>query len=256
MDYTAVNVGKHDLSAGYQFAKSLELMPWVSSSFSTSTGSSLFPQFIINEKAGYRIGITGITSKPKNLDQSIIFSDWKTSLAQIVDELQNKSDFIILLSTLPFSENRIIAQKFPEIRLFISSSSTSSNIVPKQIGNALLTQTGNRGKYLGYLTLSDIHHPFANESLKNELTSKQQTLHSLSSRIHQLKSSTAQIDSNVLENLEQNRKKTIKRIYALEGELKEMQSSQYARYSSRFIPLSERMPEDLEISEIVQKLKK
>lgn len=255
LGYTCANAGANDLAAGLGFIKSIDTITWISSSFFSPKGSHIFKSHIIANTGMYRVGITGITSRPNNLDDDVIFKDWQSSLPIILDELENNSDFIILLSTLSIAENQRIIEDFPKIRIIVSSSSSHANMLPKLINNSLITQTGSRGKYLGHLTISNAEFQFNNRNKKNELKILQGKLHSIMYRIEQQKAGAQKSENTLLMQLNMRRKDIINKIHSLEEELKEDKDLEFAKYSSQFIALSDGLPEDIEINKLVHELK-
>ena len=60
---------------------------------------------------------------------------------------------LILLSNFPSSENDIIARAFPELDVIVTADKRQGNRPPHFAGEALITQTQSRGKYLGKLLM-------------------------------------------------------------------------------------------------------
>ena len=153
--YDAVAVSASDLSAGHQFfEKSAEIdFPWISANIFDISGNLLFKPSLLKKIGGITIGIIGITGQGKYSSEYIEISDWKKPLRRELQDLIPKADMVILLSNLPFSENNVIGQLFPEINLIITADKKRGNLTPYLSGNALMTQSQGRGKYLGRLSI-------------------------------------------------------------------------------------------------------
>lgn len=205
MEYTAVNIGPYDTSAGIQILENHNSIPWISCNFFNQSGNSVFAQYITADIASIRVGITGVTSKPGTLESSYLFKEWQDSLPAVLEEMRNSTDFIILLSSLPENENIRILEKFPNIRLLISANPNRPNLQPKRINNGIITQTANQGKYLGQIKITHPTSDYINISNQKIL---------------------------------------------------ERQQSQPAQYEVRFIPLSEKLPEDENINKLIDEISK
>ncbi len=75
------------------------------------------------------------------------------TLAPIIEKLDKETDFIIVLSHSGFENDRIIAQKFPQIDLIIGGHSQTIVENPHQEGKCLIVQAGESGYRTGILNL-------------------------------------------------------------------------------------------------------
>lgn len=156
MGYNAVAVSSTDLSAGKAFFQSTsnEGFPWISSNIFDSNGTLFFDPYVIKKIGLFSIALLGITGKgPRELPELTI-GDWQTALAQYVQELKDKSDFILLLSNLPTRHNDKIVEQFPEIGLIFTADKRRGNVPPYLSGTTLITQSSNRGRYFGQLIVN------------------------------------------------------------------------------------------------------
>ena len=153
--YDAVAVSANDLSAGRQFFEKSAVInfPWLSANIFDTSGNLLFKPSLLKKIGGITIGIIGITGQGKYSSEYIEISDWKKPLRRELQDLIPKADMVILLSNLPFSENNLIGELFPEIDLIITADKKRGNLTPYLSGNALMTQSQGRGKYLGRLLI-------------------------------------------------------------------------------------------------------
>ncbi|MDR9502554.1 MAG: UshA-like (seleno)protein [Desulfurivibrionaceae bacterium] len=158
MGYDAVALGHHDLAAGKAALKSLAAkaeFPFVSANLADMEGSLLFEPVAHVERAGMRITLIGLTGGA----QSDPFAGWakilpwQEVLPPLLARHSAASDLIILLSSLPPSDNRAIAAKMADVHLIIQSGSSKQNMRPQLINNTLISQVGHDGKYQGQLTV-------------------------------------------------------------------------------------------------------
>lgn len=155
LHYDAMAVGPNDLASGLDLLTEAFVngTPWVSANLTTPSGRPLFSPWIVKNIGSIRTGIIGVTGEVLPTPEYIARS-WQDTLPQYIDELTASCDFIIMLSTLEKKENEEIADRFPQIQLFITADSLAGNMAPLLRKNSLFTQTHTRGKYLGILDVS------------------------------------------------------------------------------------------------------
>ncbi|WP_457575552.1 hypothetical protein [Desulfomarina sp.] len=153
--YDAVAVSASDLSAGKDFFLRTKdnHFPWISANIFTGDEKLFFAPYITREVDNLTIAIIGMTGKDSLYNSEFTVKNWKDVLFEQVEVLKKKAGMIILLSNLPFSDNRIIARTVPEIDIIISADRKRGNFAPQVFGNCLLTQVKGRGKYIGKLVL-------------------------------------------------------------------------------------------------------
>lgn len=259
MGYSAVNVGSHDIKAGLSLLTQKKSFPWISSNFYSQTGASLFSPFITKNIDGLQVGIIGITGVPLNLQNDIIFRNWHDVLPNIINKVNSRCDFIILLSSLPQDENIKIANQFPTIRLIISASLTRSNVSPQKVNNAIVTQTEKRGKYLGTLTVSSAISATWGKDSQNDITYQKKKLATLEWKISQLKNSTKKPKntSQKINRLQVQKKSIEDLIEKLEAKSSTMKEADISpsTYTSNFVALTSSIPEDEDIAREVRAIK-
>lgn len=150
--YDAVAVSSSDLMAGQTFLKKNNFQ-WVSSNILDGSGKLLFEPFIIKKVGELSVGVIGLTGPGSYKNDKIIISDWRELLHQQLADLKSRTDMLILLSNFPSSENDIIARTFPELDVIVAADKRQGNRPPQLVGDALITQTQSRGKYLGKLLM-------------------------------------------------------------------------------------------------------
>ncbi len=159
----AVNIGAYDLSAGVDFLKELKerTKPWgklnlISSNlFKKSDQKPVFPQVKIIKRAGLKIGIFGLMSKPMHLTSELFVAEPEQTAEQMVSLLKKeKADLIVGLFNLGLKKSREICREIDGIDLVIVSGYPQYLWEPVIENGCLLVQAGPGGKYLGELKLT------------------------------------------------------------------------------------------------------
>ncbi|HCC53597.1 MAG TPA: hypothetical protein DEQ20_01515 [Desulfobulbaceae bacterium] len=160
MSFAAVGVARQDLAAGLAYLLSIQQksdFPWLSANLVSRTQGKLYfkPHTLLN-MAGMNIAVIGLTNDQgdntllSEKDNAVILP-WTNVLPKEITRLKGRADMLILLSSLPASENKKIAEKHPEIHLILQSGNTSGNLGPERINNTLITQVEQQGKSVGIL---------------------------------------------------------------------------------------------------------
>ena len=155
MEYTAMAVGPHDLPAGIEFLQQemTDGIPWLSANILDEKGNPLLPPWKIVQAGELRVGLTALTSTESLKIDDVHIAPWQEVLPAIVDELEKKCDFIVLLSNLGKIQDSEIAAALTQLNLIIGADPKTGNKPPTLVNQSLLTQTQNKGKYLGSLKI-------------------------------------------------------------------------------------------------------
>ncbi len=253
-------LNSHDLTAGLSFLSESKVMgfPWVSVNVFDSTGANLVKPHIIKTVGETRAGIIGLTATDQKTFENIVITDWQVPLQKEIDKIQEHTDIIVLLSELSFRENRSIAQQHPEIDIIISSEKTRGNLSPQISSNALITQTHDRGRYLGKLSLS--FHPDGNwhtKNLQKEQKYLKKRIKSVSWQLKQLnnrQSPPQQDNTQKIAELE-NYKKNLEVKLAAETAKSENSPTIINTFKADFIAIKPKSPQLHEVELLVKKLK-
>lgn len=130
MEYDAVNIGYKDLYPDpllFEKRTRRSNFPFVSANaaFTAPLSSEDIKPYIIKEVNGIRIGITGVlplndVAITPGTVPFITLKDPESSLREIIPELNEKTDFIILLSQLKSDKSLALVEKTPGIDLILS----------------------------------------------------------------------------------------------------------------------------------------
>jgi len=265
MGYDAVAISSHDLKAGMSFFSQSQGMgfPWVSVNVFDTSGKHLFKPHIIKTIGKIRIGIIGLTANIQHSDKNIIINDWQESLQSEIDKISNTTDLIILLSELALSQNKVISQKHPEIDIIISAEKSRGNLSPQIVGNALITQTHDRGRYLGKLSLS-YHHEG-----EWRVNNRQQMQKSLKNRINSVEWQLKQLHKRQSQSQQEKYTKKIAELEKFKNGLEQKLTNEISdatktnkkpatinTFKTDFIAIKPNLPKSKEVELLIKNLKK
>ena len=100
-------MGSKDFAAGLEFVlqmKEMAKFPFISSNITDDSGSLLFEPYVILDKLPFSYGVTGVaTSLPAEL-KTVGLADVETSVSNVLAEMEEKSDFQIVLFNGTYEE--------------------------------------------------------------------------------------------------------------------------------------------------------
>ena len=143
--------GSHDFAAGFDFVKDLENrsnFPYISANIFGKNGEKLYEPYLIVEKQGKKIGFLGVSSV--FLNEKVTVKDPFKVIKNIINELESKTDMIILLFNASEKDlNRLKTKDYP-IDFTIRSRSNLPPKVSKDGGSSSIPiySIGMRGKYV------------------------------------------------------------------------------------------------------------
>ncbi len=161
---TAMAVGNHEFDFGPERLFELERMvnfPLLSSNIHMRGGSGLLfkPYELITGKNGLRIAIVGlttaetpITTLPENVEE-FRFVEPELAMQSYFDDVDRRSDLIILLSHLGRNIDEAIARRYPETDIILGGHTHTLMAEPKIAGEVIISQAGDHGLYLGRLDI-------------------------------------------------------------------------------------------------------
>ncbi|MCP4266254.1 MAG: hypothetical protein GY777_11885 [Candidatus Brocadiaceae bacterium] len=166
--YVAHNLGEKDLDMGADllgYLSQVSNVNFVSSNIVDLTPQALnLKPYIIKEIKSrellLKVGILGILSPEliENTYQDLEVSDPVESLKPLIDDLVGKTDFLILLSHAEIEESVGIAEACPEFDLIISGHRVDRpDLYIEKVKNTYVIPVGEKGKYLGKITLQLEH---------------------------------------------------------------------------------------------------
>lgn len=158
MGYAAMAVGVRDLAAGVDFLKqqseknNLSLL----SANLLKDGKLQFKPWLILNRNGLRIGVTAITATdiPKSIvKEGFTVEEPSKALKKALQNLEGKSDIIILLSNAGYGADVDLCKNFNNIDIIIGSGIGGTIINPLEINNVFLMRNTPKGKSIGVAKL-------------------------------------------------------------------------------------------------------
>lgn len=255
LGYDLINVGPYDLAGGLDFIQEINTTPLLSSSFRFDDERFVFTPYTFFQNKNKKIAVIGISERASNYQGEIRHIDWKETLSSCFEKIGDQADFVILLSSYPYKTNREIAKLYPKIRLIISSSIATNSLHPQIVNNAILTQTGKKGKYLGKITITNFTYPYKTRPSGISLESLERQHYSTLHSIEKIREKKGQEFENTRKIL-QDKLKNIEDQLAEAQSLKEMDdSSLNAQFSYEHIALSANIQPDQSIQHLINEIK-
>jgi hypothetical protein len=161
MQYDAITLGYRELALDPKI-----LDDYIAINHSPVVCSNLFrngeyygDRYRIVEVGDLTVGILAAVTPMKNTEESSVNTSWtigdvERSLQAVIDEIDSKTDALILLSQLGLWNTLDILDKFPQIKVTIVGNEGKTVQNPMQYGSSLVVMSGNRGQYLGRLDLT------------------------------------------------------------------------------------------------------
>ncbi len=255
-DIIGVNVfspGPNDLVGGLDLLRNFSPtnMAIVSSNlYSTVSEKPVFNTFKQVQLGSSKIEILGLTGISQQNSNEYYLKDTNSVLKNILGKHKDSTDFFILLSSLPLSENKAIADSFPDISIIVSADNRLTSISPLKQGNTLIVQTVNRGKYLGAIDVDPGLNPAWGKDYKPILQSKSRALSALEYQLRLKQHSKTDKDISTL----QDRIETAKTELTELEQSKEENDKAYSHYETKNYKLGNAIVSDEKIEILIESL--
>ena len=147
----AFSPSSHDFAGGYDFLKTLENesnFPFVSANIFGKYGQKIFEPYVIENIKGKNVAFIGLSSK--FMSEGISVKDPFKMLEENLEEIESKSDMIVLLFNASDGDLNILKSKNYNIDLAIRSRSNLAAKTSKDGGKYKIPiySLGSRGKYV------------------------------------------------------------------------------------------------------------
>jgi len=170
MGYQALTIGNHEFDEGQEnLQRLIGLARYDVLSANLYKDDHLFAPkpYAIYEAGGIRVGVIGITlselfemTAKKNLDGIRVLDPVQTA-QKMVDEVDGKTDLIILLTHTGVDIDRELAQKVRGIDIIVGGHSHSRLNKPILENGVIIVQADSKTRYLGRLTVDVAHDAVA-----------------------------------------------------------------------------------------------
>jgi 5'-nucleotidase/UDP-sugar diphosphatase len=269
MGYHAVNIGSNDLLAGIEFLMDLQKdihLPLLSSNILDEKGGKpLFRPRAVLDVAGIRVGLLSLTSgfapHERMTTKGYIISDPIEAAKREAAQLQRDCHIVVALCNLgSFQEYAGLVQRVEKVDFILGSGGKGSyhqTIQSDRGWKALLFQTYTKGQYLGRIDLKVVggSHDFFDLSrmahMEKQIKSIERQLNSYRSGAGSAKSIPQEKREDYIKRLEEFKKRTEAQLKKLEEDSREKST-----FISSPIRLDDKVKEDPEVKELVDRFKK
>lgn len=162
LSYSLMNLGEQEFSYGLNFwRENGRKLNVVSANLCDKEGNRLAPSFQIFTFEGLRVAVTGVLSEsafqnlPEENRAELVLLPMEDELSKTLAQIKNEqANFIVLLlRSQDYEAERMLAERFPEIHLIISTDERLAHQKPLLIGKTLAVSSGSEGEYVGKLSL-------------------------------------------------------------------------------------------------------
>lgn len=247
--------GPGDLISGLQPFKVFtpENLTIISSNLYLTKSKQPFFQQAKQVQAGSNvITIFGLTGEGMTHTKEYYLEDSVTVLNNLISLYRQKTDYFVLLSSLPLPENKKLANTFPELSIIVSADNRLTSISPQRHQNSIIVQTVNRGKYIGSIDIFPGQSHQWGTDFNNILQSKRRTLSSLQYQLKLKKHQRQQETNSIIESL-------VTKIQTTERELDEIERAKeeddirYSRYLTKNHKLGNNVKNNEEIDKLINR---
>lgn len=161
LGYDAVTPGDGDLVEGIDSLRVLYAMHpeihVVSANVRDIEGNLLFSEYVVLDKGGTRVGITGVTSplyhRSRKEQDQFAFDDPGAALGRVLPILADTSDLVVAILHVNTQDARRLVEENPgmDVALVGHNPGVSS---PERVNETLLIRPGPLGHYVGVLSLT------------------------------------------------------------------------------------------------------
>jgi len=157
MKYDALALGEREMALGDDFVlKEMPKsgIPVVATNLDYEGKPAADPEFII-EREGIKIGVLGLTIDMTKIGQeNWLIRDPFEAVKEALPRLRERVDLIVLLSHLGYRQSVALSDNFQGIDVILVGHQGQRVKTPIAVGGSILTQSGDKGKYLGRLDIT------------------------------------------------------------------------------------------------------
>lgn len=164
MGYAAATIGEYDLrmGAGYLLERiGMTGLPVVSANvYDAATGKPLVQPYMIVERGGVKIGITGAIAADldirleKGVESSgVTVGDATEALRTLIPEIRKKADFVLVLSHMGLDQSKALVTAVPGIDFLVVGNQANYAAKLFDVGTTVFLQPGYKGQYVSVCRL-------------------------------------------------------------------------------------------------------
>lgn len=157
LEFDAMVIGERELALGDEFV--LDQMkksgvPIVNTNL-TYKGKRVGDPYRIVKRGGLKIGLLAVTIDQLRVGQEEwAVRDPAEAIREILPKVQKKADVVVLMSHLGYRESLAITENVEGIDVTLVAHGGRRVKIPMPVGDGLLAEAGDKGKFIGKLTLS------------------------------------------------------------------------------------------------------
>lgn len=153
LNFDAMTPGDGDFAFGLGFLQeqvAKHQLPYVSANLRAHGGDLLFPTFVVVERGGKTIGITGVMSETASIS-GVDIGPATAAVGAVVKRLREdkKVDLVVVISHLGLTDDKALARLVPEIDMIFGGHSRRHQEQAVIVGQTAIFQAGSRGKTIG-----------------------------------------------------------------------------------------------------------
>ena len=228
----ALGIGGKDLNLSIPTLKQIESqsrLNMIASNIKDKNGNYPFNRFSIIESAGVRFGVISVSSDQDVNQDDIIIENPSTVITQLVEDLKDKTDFIILLAQMRTDKLEVLIANLPsnikiDLAVVADTFFSTSKIFWLNQGKTLLANQDVYGYYIGKLNINYKTLPISSFSSPKQIEQNLAKIQQLEQRL-QTEKNTLFLQKQ-LDNLKNNSELTSSKDAAIyEGDLIGLDSS-------------------------------
>lgn len=273
MGIEAVGIAARDLAAGEAFLGEMVKasdFTWLSANL--VRGRSLRPAFtpyVLLPVGDLTVAVTALTSPnlPPAVHPTLAVMASDMAMERVIKAIGDRSDLLILLSNLAPAKNKLLAARYPQIKIILQAGVSTVNMPPRLVANTVVAQTAGRGKYLGIIEIDWQAGGHWGERKDEALRKKKAELDRLDWQlgrfakykdpVRELKGRSGELRRYL--HILDKRRSVAQEIRRLEKEAAQEKdlADRYGAlctYRNRFVPLRSNLPDRGDIVEIVNRL--
>jgi predicted CXXCH cytochrome family protein len=157
MDYDALVIGEREMALGDDFIfKNIKKsgIPLVETNLKYG-GKQVGDRDLILKRGGLKIGLLGVTLDQTRAGQE----EWAVqdpfkAVEEALPKLREKVDLVVVMSHIGYRQSVALAEQEQGIDVVLVSHQGRRVRTPVAVGGAIMTQAGDKGKYLGRLNIT------------------------------------------------------------------------------------------------------
>lgn len=156
MKYDAANVGEYELWLGKERLKRFSGLgvSFVSANVTDRGGELVCPPFIVIEKSGVAVAVTGVVdSGAGRLGPGLAVDDPFQAVARIVPRMREESDLIVVLADLREDRARQLVGRFPEVSVVLFRG-RGDTLAPELHNRSVIASVSGLGRFIGEVRLA------------------------------------------------------------------------------------------------------